>query len=112
MVGRGRRIRILSQQVGVFVSCYSRQGKPITVEEWARESDNRVAHTHVGAVEISTVWLGLDHRMYGNGPPLIFETMLFVFGGAVDHVQERYSTEAEALAGHQKWVTKVRAGAT
>ena len=90
---------------------YNRQGKPITVDEWISEKnkglDNqRVALTEIGAVRISTVWVGLDCRL-GDGPPLIFETM--VFGGVFDEAQERYSTEAEALAGHDKWVAEVRA---
>ncbi len=51
---------------------------------------------------LSTVWLGLNHR-YGEGPPLIFETMAF------DHLglcgsrgiwTDRWSTLSEAEAGH------------
>lgn len=52
-------------------------------------------------VVISTVWLGLDHQ-WGDGPPLIFETM--VFGGPNDQDQYRYSTEDEARAGHAEIV--------
>lgn len=52
---------------------------------------------------VSTVYLAIDHS-WGDGPPLIFETM--VFGGKYDREQERYSTEAEALAGHARWVEK------
>ena len=55
---------------------------------------------------VSTVWLGLNHQ-YGDGPPLIFETM--VFGGDGDSREcERYSTEAEALAGHKAMVARLR----
>jgi hypothetical protein len=35
-----------------------------------------------GNIGISTVFLGLDHRHFGDGPPLLFETM--VFGGSRD----------------------------
>lgn len=67
---------------------------------WAREFDraNRaVAFTKVGESEVSTVFLGLDHR-FGDGPPLLYETM--IFGGAHDDYQTRYSTRPEAQAGH------------
>jgi hypothetical protein len=45
----------------------------------------------------STVFIGLDHN-WGEGPPLVFETM--IFGGEFDQYQYRYSTWAEAEAGH------------
>src|SRR5215467_9051102 len=65
----------------------------------------RIGHTRIGQVTVSTVWLGLDHR-FGEGPPIIFETM--VFGGPDDQRQERYCTEAEALLGHEHWVARER----
>jgi hypothetical protein len=49
-------------------------------------------------VEVSTVWLGLDHNWWPDGPIKIFETM--IFGGDLDLEQWRYSTEEEALVGH------------
>lgn len=56
-------------------------------------------------VTVSTVFLGLDHQ-YGNGPPLLFETM--VFGGSFNYEMRRYSTRAEALAGHARVVRDLR----
>ena len=56
-------------------------------------------------ISVSTVFLGLDHRWFGDGPPLVFETM--VFGGEFDHEQERYGSWAAAEAGHKRWVKKV-----
>ena len=85
---------------------YDRQGRPMGRNEWAAAfQENGVAKTDVGDVSVSTVWLGLDHG-HGGGPPVIFETM--VFGGPLDGEQERYSTEAEALAGHAAMVERVR----
>jgi len=52
-----------------------------------------------GKINISTVFLGLDHNFDDNGPPLVFETM--IFGGIHDQYQDRYSTFEEALAGHE-----------
>lgn len=54
--------------------------------------------------QVSTVFLSLNHQ-WNDGPPLIFETM--VFGGRFDQTQERYATEEEALAGHRRWVARV-----
>ena len=90
---------------------YNRQGESMTMFEWAVAFEDkdykRVALTefaHLGVeVRVSTVWLGLDHN-FGDDPPLIFETM--IFGGSLDEDQKRYSTEAEALAGHEAMVQK------
>lgn len=103
---------------------YDRQGKPMTCLQWAatfeggpdkREELKRVAQAFVGPCWISTVWLGIDHR-FGKGPPLIFETMIFVRPDGPVHpsIQEmdnecwRCSTEAQALAGHDQVVAAVR----
>ena len=51
---------------------------------------------------VSTVWLGLDHRHYDSGPPLIFESM--VFRSEVNLAEltcRRYATELEAAVGHE-----------
>lgn len=81
---------------------YDREGKPIDdLVEWGRllgDLKYRVVEAvESDGVRVSTVWLGIDHS-HGEGPPLIFETM--IFGGPHDGYQERYSTEAEARAGH------------
>lgn len=91
---------------------YDRQGNPITGQEWTEQfgqmEDRRVAETTVGEVWVSTVWLGLDHNW--TGPPMIFETM--VFGGPYHEHMHRYSTETQALAGHDQMVTLVREAET
>jgi hypothetical protein len=90
-------------------SYYSRAGEPITLAEWATAFEDfeakRVAKTTVGDAEVSTVWLGLDHQ-FGDGPPLIFETM--IFGGEHDQEQSRYSTEKQAREGHERIVAVLR----
>lgn len=48
--------------------------------EWARwmeDADRCVWRTRVGDWEVSTVFLGLDHCFIGDGPPILFETMVF-----------------------------------
>lgn len=90
---------------------YNRDGSPMTMAQWAESfrdpAQKRVAHDTVGDAEVSTVWLGLNHA-WDDGPPLIFETM--VFGGEHSDWQDRYSTEAEALAGHQRVVAALKRG--
>ena len=93
---------------------YNIHGQAISADQWVGrdrradpESDWAKAHrkTSVEDSEVSTVWLGIDHQ-YGDGPPLIFESM--VFGGGLDQEQVRYSTLAEAHAGHDALVERVR----
>ncbi len=77
--------------------------------DWAATFEDQdykiVAKDKVGDVSVSTVWLGFDRR-FGNGPPLIFETM--VFGGLHDQDQARYATEIEAILGHAAMLLKVK----
>jgi hypothetical protein len=76
----------------------------MTWARWFETADRVVAKTRIGDdAEVSTIFLGLDHS-FGSGPPLIFETM--VFGGPLDQEQERYSTRAEAEAGHAALVER------
>jgi hypothetical protein len=66
-----------------FIDYYDQDGNPIEggTLEWAamfEDSRSRIigrSKTLYGEM-LSTVWLGLNHQ-YGDGPPLIFETMLF-----------------------------------
>lgn len=50
------------------------------------------------AVEVSTVFLGLDHAFGRTARPVLFETM--IFGGPEDGDQRRWCTEEEAQRGH------------
>jgi len=89
---------------------YDRQGNPISdTLAWAKkyedEEEKRVAEdTLPDGKWVSTVWLGLDHS-FGEGPPLIFETMVFPKHGDFGELYcARYSTEEEAATGHKKVV--------
>jgi hypothetical protein len=95
-----------------FFKHYDRDGNRITSAEFqilhARDPFYfRVAMTRIGEVEVSTVLLPFDVNLFREGPPRIFETM--VFGGLLDQHAERYVTELEALTGHEAWVQRVRA---
>ena len=89
---------------------YDKQGKPIkdhfAVEKLLRDFDYKVIKQQVTKDKkwVSTVWLGLDHRLGGDEDkePLIFETMVFTKKGSGDEIDvERYATEDEAKAGHK-----------
>jgi hypothetical protein len=77
--------------------------KRVALTEITSASDSSVHH------RVSTVWLGLDHSHTG-GAPIIFETMVFEGGDtAQEEWARRYSTEAEAEAGHAEIVTVIAA---
>ena len=90
---------------------YDRAGEPIEMMDWAHRFEDfdykQVAQDDVGDVRVSTVWLGLDHN-FGDGPPLIFDTM--IFGGQRDEDCFRYPTEEEALAGHARVCAEISEG--
>ncbi len=57
-------------------------------------------------VEVSTVFLGFDHGFSEDGPPILFESL--VFGGPLDDEMVRYATYDESLAGHRDLVARSR----
>ena len=92
--------------------------KPSRFNEWLitmGHDAKRVRLDIVGDMKISTVFLGLNHASYfGNGPPLLFETMVFsrTEDGETDfsHCEfyKRYSTWDEAVKGHERIVKKLK----
>jgi hypothetical protein len=100
------------------------RNQPVRVDlerwiSWRPEFKNRriVARDHVDGRVVSTVFLGLDHR-FGDGPPVLWETMVFAgdpeTGEITDFAStedgERYTSHADALAGHARWCEIVRGG--
>lgn len=77
----------------------ARPGSPTAGAGWAR-----VAHTEIGNVRVSTVFLGLDHSFTEGGPPVLFETL--VFGGEHDEEMSRYTTWEDAEQGHMETIIK------
>jgi hypothetical protein len=73
--------------------------------KWYETGDRRVADETIDGVRVSTVFLSLDHS-FGEGPPMLFETM--VFGGPMDQEQDRCTTWAEAEAMHAAMVARVK----
>lgn len=71
----------------------------LTWAKWLEDTDRKVAVTQVGDATISTVFLGVDHQ-FGDGDPLLFETL--VFGGQHDQEMWRCSTWSEAEEQHRQ----------
>jgi hypothetical protein len=99
------------------VPCYSMHKWGV----WLEEPEHRSLWWTGNATKyVSTVFLGLDHRHWGGGPPLLFETMAFQhegrtmdfgFGNGPEPVaetlcQERYSSWDDAEIGHKAAVRK------
>jgi hypothetical protein len=85
----------------------------LTWGRWLEAADRVVARTEHELFTVSTVFLGLDYRHSGKGPPILFESMVFVDGDGGDC--ERYSSWDDAEIGHKAMVRqqmeKVRASA-
>jgi len=86
-------------------------------ERWFETAERRVALTEKNGirllhylskrfepVRISTVFLGINHQFFGEGKPLLFETM--VFGGPFDGQIEQCSTWEQAERQHKEMVEK------
>lgn len=85
-----------------------RDGKPVAVpfREWVAwmfcDPHRQVAATRIAkGVDVSTVFLGLDHS-FGGGPPILYETL--VFGGPLDGQGQRTCTREQAVERHKQWV--------
>jgi len=101
---------------GTYKLDENRNAIPCSTIEWGeqheqmrRDCTKHVADETIDDKRISTVWLGLDHQWNENGPPLIYETM--VFNGDPHEIYcKRYSTWQEAEKGHHRAVQWVKNG--
>ena len=84
---------------------YLPDGETLATPEECAEHEKRVAEDTIHGVWISTVYLGLDHNFYADGPPLIYETLTFNGWG---EFSDRYPTRQEALEGHARICAQVR----
>jgi hypothetical protein len=76
------------------------------LEEWANSyemTNRRVGFDENDKYSVSTVFLGLNHA-FDDGPPMLFETMVFKQGSNTDVEMDRCSTWDEAEAMHAKFV--------
>ena len=81
----------------------------LTWAHWFKTAERQVARTEVAeGVTVSTAFLGFNYAG-GDGPPVLFETMVFWPNNALDRAWERYTTWAEAEQGHAVMVARVQA---
>lgn len=75
----------------------------------------RIARDRIGGFEVSTIFLGIDHRFEGlaDGEPVLWETMVFADVGVAlpDDVPDtvRYTSEPMARLGHDGIVGRLLA---
>jgi len=79
-----------------------------TFRAWFQTADRHVAKSQFPGhdVEVSTVFLGMDHGFDKNDKPILFETM--VFGGELDEYMYRYSSWEDAENGHYEVVKRIK----
>ena len=89
------------------------KGEPVaepdlmTWARWFEDAHRHVAGDKIGRSRVSTVFLGIDYNFYDEGPPVLWETM--VFGGKLDGQQSRCAgTREQAEAAHGEIVKRVR----
>jgi len=76
------------------------------IENFKSNEKRIVKQDSIGDVFVSTIFLAIDHSFSrGEGPPILFETM--IFRGIHDQYQERYSTWEEAEEGHERAIKLV-----
>lgn len=86
---------------------------------WIETAERHVAIDDIGKYKVSTIFLGLDQSFSDDGPPLLFETMVFEYSknhkglgrdwiAADDFDMFRYATWDEAQAGHNRLAALVR----
>ena len=91
------------------------QVRASSTTEWAlwmedRKKDNRtvkkdILKTAKGDRLVSTVFLGMNYNLTNEGPPVVFETM--VFGDEDEEYCQRYCTWDAALEGHKEVVERL-----
>lgn len=92
-------------------------GEPVPCDdtlEWGKfmhDSDRILARTTIerDGVEtmVSTVFLAVDHSFCMDGPPILWETMVFQDNKACDAFTQRYANAEQAIAGHNYVLNEV-----
>ena len=72
---------------------------------WFESGEDRIVKQEtIGPMEVSTVFLGLDHNYGSEGPPILFETMIFGIPETEkeNFYQTRCATYEQAEAMHAR----------
>jgi hypothetical protein len=85
-----------------------RQHDEMAWAEFMKDADaRRVAFDEAGKWTVTTVFMGIDHDVVGNGPPLLWKTMVFgplPWGG----FSCWYANRWRALSHHDQLAESVR----
>lgn len=92
---------------------------PCSIETWGtqmQDGTNRVNFWSTDSpwggqdIQVSTVFLGVDHNFSTTGPPILWETMIFGMPEESDLNERmwRYASYREAYDGHQSAVRQVK----
>jgi len=109
-----RPLHYILDDHGQPVACGDDNASVLRWAQWfCRNLEQRVVlRTVIEPYRVSTVFLGLDHRFVGDGPPVLWETMIFTSREAspsFGDYQERYASRESAVAGHTRAVDAVLA---
>lgn len=78
------------------------------VEYLWSEAHRRIKHDVIESTTISTIFLLLDHGTRCGGPPVLFETMVFLKDNPENRrFMQRYTTYDDAVAGHYNAVATI-----
>ncbi len=83
---------------------------PCSAEEWEKHNadmSRRIGHDVIARVMISTIFMGINTQADEDGPPLLYETL--IFDPATGRREESYATATQAREGHRRWVEHFRA---
>lgn len=88
----------------------NRVPKAVDALTWSRslyKKERQIGFSPMPVGRVSTVFLGLDHS-FGQGPPVLFEMMVFISEEEKGEVQLRCRTYDEAKELHFKGIRKAR----
>ena len=99
-----------AREIGAYILCPDGSVRLAeSREEWTAQYETH-SNTRIVAQDdirentfVSTVFLGIDHSFNG-GEPVLFETMVRINGEWSDALIQRYTTIADARAGHERIV--------
>jgi hypothetical protein len=93
---------------GSPVPCSSSDAWALWREHARRDGSLWAGRDDVGRFRISTVFLGLDHSFGVDGPPVLWETAIFDATSDDVEIVRRYTSRADAEAGHAVAVAHAR----
>jgi hypothetical protein len=105
--------KLYAQESDSWLRYYDPEGRPLRGEQteilaqfyvWrtAKTSRHSTLFYRAGVpIQVSTVYLGLNVAYRYEGPPIVWETMVFTGGTWEEQFCARYATPAAALHGHR-----------